>query len=327
MSLDDRRNQIERVVESLAHAHNADVFLLAGDITPGLGHDFIELCPSPTTNAENCIVFLTTAGGSFEAGYRITRCIQSRYAKGSFLLFTDGICKSTGTLIAMGADALVMTDHAELGPLDTQLMVRDEFGEYESSLIDIDALRSLENAVFSTFRGHLDSLLSLGTSSLTTQTALRTAAELTLGLFGGIYGQIDPRRLGERERAIQLALEYGQRVSTSNVKEGTLRKLTIGYPSHGFQIDRREAGDLFYDVYVPDEPMALLANLLRPAVDLALEYGGLLQEHLNLGISEELGRMIQIADSNVPTNPPSEGDEQRESAEDTNSADSGAAAN
>ena len=148
---------------------------------------------------------MTTSGGDLEAAYRITRCIQDRYAGGNVFLFTNSLCKSAGTLVALGANVLIMSDHAELGPLDTQVMVRDEFGEYQSGLIDTDALRILREEVFTNFRGQLDALLSLGSGNFTTQTASRIASELTLGLFGGIYSQINPIRFGERGRAVQVA--------------------------------------------------------------------------------------------------------------------------
>ena len=175
--------QLTNAISAAAKAHDADIFLLSGDISAGLGHNFIDLCPLRSLGAGNCILFLITSGGDLEAAYRITRCIQNRYADGNFILFTDGVCKSSGTLIAMGAETLIMTDHAELGPLDTQVMVRDEFGESESGLIDTDALRKLAEEVFNTFQYHFGRLKSLGSGNLTTQTALRTASDLTLGLF------------------------------------------------------------------------------------------------------------------------------------------------
>ena len=228
---------------------------------------------------------MTTSGGDLEAAYRITRCIQDRYAGGNVFLFTNSLCKSAGTLVALGADILIMTDYAELGPLDTQVMVRDEFGEYQSGLIDTDALRILREEVFTNFRGQLDALLSLGGGNFTTQTASRIASELTLGLFGGIYSQINPIRFGERGRAVQVALEYGQRVSSSNVKEGALARLTTGYPSHSFVIDRREAGELFHDVFLPDERLSVLSELLYPVVNYFYTSDFPVLEYLSQGIS------------------------------------------
>ena len=228
------------------------------------------------------------------------------------MLGGDGLCKSAGTLIALGADTLVMTDRAELGPLDTQVGVRDEFGEQQSGLIDNDALRHLNEEVFNSFQGHLGRLLSLGNSELTTRTALSVASELTLGLFGGIYSQIAPIRFGETARAIQVALEYGYRVKGFNVQEGALEKLATGYPSHGFVIDRREAEGLFHDVYrlSPDGAITELAELLRLVVDSyrLTDRESPTLEYLNIGVSEHVGMMLQILTNDVAPSDDSEDD-------------------
>ena len=254
---------------------------------------FVDLCP-PEPQAPNCILMLTTLGGDLEAAYRITRCIQMRYSLGDFTLFTDGHCKSAGTLIALGADRIVMTDHAELGPLDTQVMVRDELGEYQSGLIDSDALGSLQQEVFTNFSGQFEKLMSLGRGNLTTNTALRIASELTLGLFGGIYSQINPIRFGERARAVQVALQYGERVSSTNVHDGALDKLATSYPSHGFVIDRKEADSLFYEVYRPSPEMSSLADWIRSLVEDLNRSGIHTLEYLNGGLSERFRRLFEL---------------------------------
>ena len=190
-----------------------------------------------------------------------------------------------------------MTDRAELGPLDTQVIVRDEVGEYQSGLIGSDALASLQHEVFINFSGQFEKLMSLGRGNLTTQTALRIASELTLGLFRDIYSQINPIRVGERARAIQEALHYGERVSSTNVKDGTLNKLAMEYPSHGFVIDRKEAGDLFFEVYPPIPGMSLLADWLRLPV---AYFEGQILEHLNGTLTENFTRWFELFYSGNP---------------------------
>ena len=104
MVLADRiQNQaelLEKAVQSVAQDYNADIFLVIGRMSDDLGHRFIDLCPT-VPEAQNCILLLTTFGGDLEVAYRITRCIQERYANGQFMLFTNGLCKSAGTLIAL----------------------------------------------------------------------------------------------------------------------------------------------------------------------------------------------------------------------------------
>ncbi len=84
---------------------------------------------------KNIMVFMTTAGGNPDAAYRIARAIQREYGleakqegkdelertERCFFLFVDSLCLSAGTLIALGATHLLLSDYAELGPLDVQI--------------------------------------------------------------------------------------------------------------------------------------------------------------------------------------------------------------
>jgi hypothetical protein len=81
--------------------------------------------------------------------------------------------------------------------------------------------------------------------------ASEIASHLSIGVYEKIYGQIDPVQLGSIERAINIALDYGQRLQSKNVKPGTLDKLVSGYSSHSFVIDLKEAEGLFHNVRKP----------------------------------------------------------------------------
>ena len=258
--------EVQAAVESVARLYDADIFLFAGELLDGVGHEFIDLCPQ-TPEVKNCILLLTTYGGSTETAYRIARCIQNRYTaddRGQFILFADGLCKSAGTLVALGADTLLMSDHAELGPLDTQVVSPDKFAELQSGLVDTDSLATLRQESFASFEEHFRRLELLGSDYLTTHTAAQLATDLTVGMFKEVYRQINPMRLGESHRAVQAVREYGHRVQTSNVSPNTIPFLTDKYPSHGFLIDRREATELFYEVHPPDEQLSMLARLMKP---------------------------------------------------------------
>jgi len=65
---------------------------------------------------------------------------------------------------------------------------------------------------------------------------------------------------------MSIALAYGGRLDTGNVKEGALERLAYGYPSHSFVIDRREAERLFVQVEAPHEEEAALALLYEDQI-------------------------------------------------------------
>jgi len=231
---------------------------------------------------KNIIVFMTTSGGNPDCAYRIARCIQREYgleeregegnnrfkrSDRNFSLFVDTFCVSAGTLIGLGATKLILSDFCELGPLDIQIRKPDEPTERDSGLTPAQALTSLERRTKSLFKEHFDQLRNDSDLSLTTRTSTEIAATITSGLFQPIYAQIDPMRLGEVERLMDVAKEYGQRLGKFNLKSSTLAKLLQGYPSHSFVIDRREARDLFKEVDRPKKSLRMIGEQLRSVAE------------------------------------------------------------
>lgn len=60
-----------------------------------------------------------------------------------FTLFVSGLCKSAGTLVAVGAHELIMSDYGELGPLDVQMPKQDAVWEMQSGLTVMSTLNTL----------------------------------------------------------------------------------------------------------------------------------------------------------------------------------------
>jgi hypothetical protein len=199
--------------------------------------------------AENVILVICTLGGAADPAYRIARFLRNRYKH--FTVLVHGFCKSAGTLLALGADELAMSDLAELGPLDVQLRKQDEY-EVSSGLAVTAALTALEQQAFEAFKSHfMRTKVELG---LSTRLASDIATNLAVGLFKEMYAQLDPVRLGEIARAVRIAADYGERLtdpSRCNPKPGTLDRLVTKYPAHRFVIDRREAAELFAKVRYP----------------------------------------------------------------------------
>ena len=96
------REEFHKSIKAVAEENDADVFLYAGPLSEDSGHEFIELCPDEIENP-NAVLYLTTYGGSPDAAYRMTRYLQHKYSNGRVILVVDSMCKSAGTLIAVGA--------------------------------------------------------------------------------------------------------------------------------------------------------------------------------------------------------------------------------
>lgn len=245
--------------KAVSDALDADVFVYTGSITRKLANAFTHEVEK-AGKKPNVALVLCTTGGDPDAAYIVARILKARYKDGKFTLLVFGICKSAGTLIALGADEIVMSSRGELGPLDVQMMKSDEL-VFRSSGLDISqAIESLSERAYDVFwKNFMTTIVRTG-GAITTKTAADIATSLSVGLLSPITQQIDPLRVGEVERAINIAQHYGERL---NGDAKRVQSLINDYPSHTFVIDYTEACDLFGNVRQPNEVEKGLENYLR----------------------------------------------------------------
>lgn len=230
-------------------AHETDYLVYVGPIARSGYETISRVTRERADRATEVAVVLATYGGDPDAAYRISRCLRHHYKKLTVLLPT--YCKSAGTLVCTAADELVVFDMGELGPLDMQPSKPDEIAEYGSGLDSTQAFQMLNNLVINAFQQFvLDVRFK---NNLSTKIAAEIAAKLALGVYSPIFAQIDPIRVAEVQRAINIVYHYGTRLSRYGniLREGMLVKLMHSYPSHPFVIDRKEAAELFKAVRAP----------------------------------------------------------------------------
>jgi hypothetical protein len=223
---------------------DSDVFIYNGEIHPIL-HKLLRPHIG-STKKKRAFLLLTTPGGDADAAYRVARHFQESYE--SFVVGVWGSCKSAGTLMAIGASELVIAPCGELGPLDVQVYSPDEFVRRSSGLSISQAIKFVSKQAFEAWE---DNFLRVRTSSggiITTRTASEIANKLAIGLFSPVTEKIDPIWIGELQRSIDIAMQYGLRLG---MPEQALRTLIEDYPSHSFVIDYREAEKLFKSVRRP----------------------------------------------------------------------------
>ena len=257
--------EVKVCANKLAEKLNADIIFWNGPVERYADSLLIAKCIH-RDRRENVLLLMVTSGGDADAAYRVARCLQDKY--NHFHMYISGRCKSAGTLIALGAHELIMSDHGELGPIDAQMQKKDEIWGTQSGLTVMDALSSLETKAFSSFEKMFLDIQIKGGASITLKTAAQIATEMTAGLFAPLYAQIDPMHIGEAWRAMNIADRYGKNLlsASDNATEQSLDILTTDYPSHGFVIDRKEAEELFKSVRPPNEEEKNLAEALgKPA--------------------------------------------------------------
>ena len=146
-------------IQELTNTLNADLFLLSGPIERKQAELFLNEAES-TERRENVALVLCTYGGDADAAFIIARFLKRFYKK--FTLYVHGYCKSAGTLIALGANEIVMSHRGEFGPLDVQLLKSDEL-IFRSSGLDIEeALTTLSDQAFRVFEKHFLGIVRRG---------------------------------------------------------------------------------------------------------------------------------------------------------------------
>lgn len=236
-------DKMTEAVRTLVENQPRHYYLVNGEIDFALADRFVALVKEKRDDSvSDCGLVLTTDGGDPDAGFRLMRVIKRYYR--NCTIYVLGRCKSTGTLIALGADEVVMDDYGEFGPLDIQLAKDDEMIS-TSGLSYYQSLTSLNDQLFTTFERSFLGIKQRSNHTITTKTAAEIASTLAIGLTAPISAQIDPVKLGEVQRAINIADSYGKRLCDDRK---LVQRLIGSYPSHGFVIDFEEAEKIFSNV-------------------------------------------------------------------------------
>lgn len=212
--------------------------------------------------SDDCLLVLVTPGGSPDAAYKIARYMQSKYTK--FSLLVSGLCKSAGTLLAVGASELIFMPYGELGPLDVQMAKTDNVAGLDSGLNISEAFATLEGRARNTYNETIAEIISSSGGIVSFVSAAHAASEVIAAMYGPIFAKIDPEEVGSRSRAMRIGEDYCKRLNVKfcNLKQDKLSTLSQTYPSHGFVIDQIEAASLFQHVRGPnDDERALITQL------------------------------------------------------------------
>jgi hypothetical protein len=245
-------------VQAVSDEYDADVYLYSGSIDhEGFGQVVGAFAPNGRKNA---LLILTTHGGLANSAYKISRFFQSQYER--FDIFIPSVCKSAGTLLALGANRLIMSNFSELGPLDVQLYERDEIGARKSGLLSHSAFEALKIETFQLYEHFMLSIKQRSGDNISFPVASDVAGDMAARVMEPIFAQVSPNILGSDYRDLRVAIEYGNRLAqySDNISPVAVRFLTEQYPSHDFIIDMQEAEDLFNNVLPPADVIWPLLN-------------------------------------------------------------------
>ena len=256
-------DKVKELAAAYGERDNCDVLLFTGPLDLS-AYRRLSHGSGCRNRRRSVLVILITWGGDAHVAYKMGRCLQRRYQE--VRIFVAGSCKSAGTLLAISGHQLIVDDDGELGPIDVQQMRQDELWERASGLIESTAMESLGQVSWDLFERLVTEIKDMSFGRITFKTAAEAAAPIVSGMLSPIFAQIDPLKVGETARALQIASKYAELLdkTSQNLRRELLAidKLATGYPDHGFIIDREEAETLFRNVSGPDDLLQSLSDSL-----------------------------------------------------------------
>jgi hypothetical protein len=216
-------------------------------------------------------VVLSGPGGDLEGAYLVARELRRRFEQVS--VYVPFIAKSAATLIALAADELILGDLGELGPLDAQNNEKQhaDFPVTVSGLRPFKALEQLDLGVLNFYDAVVSRVVDKGGMRLFD--ACGKAAELSSDVYKAMYSQIDPQRLAECARELEVGSEYSERILRRYRPEvferngrKIIHRLVHAYPSHGFVLDVEELQELELPVRLPGASDAAIVDEIASAL-------------------------------------------------------------
>lgn len=196
-------------------------------------------------HVKNLTVLVDSPGGDANVTFHIVRAFR-QYTDSLEVIVADW-AKSGATLICLGADKILMTKDAELGPLDAQEPDPRGSAIPKSALNTFKSLEYLQRYLLETL--DLAIRLLLEKSRMDIPYAIEQSLPFVSCIATPLFQQVQPQELGEARRRLAVAEEYARRImsrygysSVSKTKiEGMVNVLVWEYPSHKFVIDLLEA--------------------------------------------------------------------------------------
>jgi hypothetical protein len=116
--------QIQTVSDSRLLCYVAGV---GAPITRDDAVGIVELLHNVKRNS-NVDLLLHSGGGDIDAAEKMVSILRTTVGSGRFRIIVPDFAKSAGTLMALAADKIVMSDSSELGPIDPQFVQKDGSG-------------------------------------------------------------------------------------------------------------------------------------------------------------------------------------------------------
>ena len=211
---------------------------MASDVIPEFARQILEV----PKDQDEIDILIVSSGGDPTVAWRIVSMLRERFKKIGVLI--PYVAYSATTLLALGADEILMHPFSNLGPVDPQL-THIKRGETTQEIIQF----SPED-----LRHYLEFVKEdVGISD---QAQLEKAFELVCQDVGSIP-------IGMAKRSTYLTLSMGEKLLGSHMEDqnrvtAIVEALNKSFYHHGYPVGRKEAKEIGLPVTDPDEELEKL---------------------------------------------------------------------
>ncbi len=207
---------------------------MAGD---AIAHiiDQIRLIPKEQDSIDFLII---SNGGDPITSLRIISLLRERFKRIS--VFVPYVAYSAATILALGADEIIMHPYSNLGPVDPQLTVSKQADNGQPSQLQFSS---------EDIRNYIEFVKS--DVGITDQDHLTTA-------FNALAKEVGPLPIGSAKRSQQLSLSLSEKMLETHMDDKSKaiaisKALNSSYFHHGYAVGRTEAKNIGLNVVYPDE--------------------------------------------------------------------------
>ncbi len=274
------REPISAVCEKISRLRNRALLVLA---TSMIDSDLVErLCrfrkklQAAASRKEGAVdVLLNSPGGELNSCFLIAQLL-GRWLGCSWEALVPSYASSGATLICLGSSSIVMSERAQLGPLDPQQRLFD--ADRSSPFEAFRGMQELFNFALNCFENGVEFMVERKVSP---EKALEAAGDLAIRMVEPIIAKIEPCDIGILAIDSAMAIDYCARIARpADPARRTQREvdpaaLVRGLPGHEYAIDADAARALNFHVCDATPELEDLFDELRPLLTSASCYIGL----------------------------------------------------
>lgn len=253
MAFDDRRKIYERIEE----IRNRPLIVYTTSNRPNaqgqMGQDmiphFIKQLDTISSDCREIDILIISSGGDPIVSWRINSLLRSRFDKITVLVPYGAY--SAATLLALGANDIIMHKNGNLGPIDMQITTPPRV-EGEMPM----------HFGYEDIANYFKFIEDIG---------LKDQAVISDAL-GKLTNQLSPIDLGSAKRGSQLGLSMAEKLLSTHLADSNKAKLISErlnkqYYHHGFPLDKREAKDIGLEIVEDEEIESLMWNVTEDILE------------------------------------------------------------